>query len=346
VTEPSEPAARAGPAGPAQGAAAAPAPASVLVSSPIDPDRLERRALALLLLFVLLAGGAVLYVLYARGLFEATQRLVLVADDSEGVVVGMDLTFSGFPIGRVRRIELATDGSARIVVDVPRKDAHWLRTSSVFTLSRGLVGSTAIRAYSGILTDPPLPDGAERKVLSGDASAEIPRMMSEVRELVANLTRLTAADSALAGALANVQAATAKLDAKLADKSGALGLLLGSDAPKLVSAIERSNTLLADVDALVRRADDKLLGQQGLVADAQATVRQIDGLLGQARQSLQKVDAVLQEAEGLARNARIASTDLGTLRAEVEASLRKVEQLVNEVNRRWPFKRETELKLP
>ncbi|HSW07550.1 MAG TPA: mammalian cell entry protein, partial [Aquabacterium sp.] len=41
-----------------------------------------------------------------------------------------------------------------------------------------------------------------------------------------------------------------------------------------------------------------------------------------------------------------ASTDLGALRAEVEASLRKVEQLVNEVNRRWPFARDTELKLP
>ena len=50
------------------------------------------------------------------------------ADDSEGVRVGMDLTFSGFPIGRVRRIELAPDGTARIVVDVPRNDAHWLRT--------------------------------------------------------------------------------------------------------------------------------------------------------------------------------------------------------------------------
>jgi phospholipid/cholesterol/gamma-HCH transport system substrate-binding protein len=45
-------------------------------------------------------------------------------------------------------------------------------------------------------------------------------------------------------------------------------------------------------------------------------------------------------------NAREATTDLGALRAEVEASLRKVEGLVNEVNRKWPFARDTELKLP
>ena len=95
--------------------------------------------------------------MYARGVFESTQQLVLISDDdAEGVIVGMDLTFAGFPIGRVRRIELAPDGKARMVIDVPRKDAHWLRTSSIFTMERGMVGETHIRAFSGILTDPAL----------------------------------------------------------------------------------------------------------------------------------------------------------------------------------------------
>ena len=83
----------------------------------------------------------------------------------------MDMTFSGFPIGRVRRIELADEGNARIIVDVPRKDAHWLRQSSVFTLVRGIVGGTNIRAYTGMLQDDLLPDGAVRPVLRGDALA-------------------------------------------------------------------------------------------------------------------------------------------------------------------------------
>ena len=107
---------------------------------------LEFKAALLLALFAVLVAGTVLYLLYARGTFEATQRVVLVADDSEGVRVGMDMSFSGFPIGRVRRIELAPDGSARILVDVPRKDAHWLRESSVFTLVRSLVGGASLKA--------------------------------------------------------------------------------------------------------------------------------------------------------------------------------------------------------
>ncbi|WP_395702091.1 MlaD family protein [Aquabacterium sp.] len=315
------------------------------------PARAEAKATLLLLLLLALVAGSIVFVLYARGAFEPTQQLVLIAEDSEGVVVGMDLTFSGFAIGRVRRIELAPDGNARIVIDVPRKDAHWLRTSSVFTLVRGLVGNTSIRAYSGILTDPPLPAGAERKVLAGDASAEIPQLMSSAKELLQNLSRLTATDSALAGSLAQVQTLTEKLNGP----QGALGVLMGNeaDAKKVLGLVERSQALVARLDGLAQRldgvaarADQQVFGADGVMRDAQATVRELNTLLAETRGSLKKVDAMLADAQVIASNARVASTDLGQLRAEVEASLRKVEQLVNDINRRWPFARDTELKLP
>ncbi|MBP6900584.1 MAG: MCE family protein [Burkholderiaceae bacterium] len=316
-----------------------------------EPPGVERRASALLALLLALLAASALYLLYARGAFEATQRLVLVADDSEGVTVGMDLSFSGFAIGRVARIALGPDGTARIEIDVPKKDAKWLRSSSVFTLSRGLVGGTAIRAYSGILSDPPLPDGAERRVLTGDATAEIPKLVAAVRDLVANLTALTARDAALAGTLANTQALTARLN----QPEGALGLLMGNarDRGQVLAALERSNALLARIDGLVARADGtlaradaQLLGPQGLVADGQAAVQQLRGLLVEARGTLQGLDKLLAEAQGVAANARLATADLGLLRAEVEASLRKVQHLVNEVNRRWPLARDTEVRLP
>ncbi|MGD9833375.1 MAG: MlaD family protein [Piscinibacter sp.] len=307
-----------------------------------EPQNLEVKAALLLALFVALVAATVLYVLYARGSFEATQRLVLVADDSEGVRVGMDMTFSGFPIGRVRRIELADDGSARIVIDVPVKDAKWLRQSSVFTLSRSLVGGATLKAYSGVLSDPPLPDGAERSVLVGDATAELPRLVSDVRELVANLTRLTASDSSLALSIANVQTITERATGP----RGATGLLMNeADAKQISAALQRVNTLLARIDGMAAKADAQVLGPQGLVNESKAGVAQLNALLGDARQTLQKVDALLAEAQGVASNVRGATNDLDALRGEVDATVRKVEQLVDEVNRKWPFKRDTELQL-
>src|SRR5574343_994979 len=248
---------------------------------------LELKAAALLLFTLALIVGSVMYLLYARGAFEPTQTLVLVADDSEGVVVDMDMTFSGFPIGRVRRIELADEGNARIVIDVARKDAHWLRVSSVFTLVRGIVGGTNIRAYSGILSDDPLPDGAVRPVLRGDATAEIPQLMASARELLGNLNALTAQDAALGSSLANVQALTQRLSGP----GGALGVLMGNeaDARKIITTLERTNTLLARLDGLAQQADRQVFGENGkdaLVPDLRASVGQLNALLAETRNSI------------------------------------------------------------
>jgi phospholipid/cholesterol/gamma-HCH transport system substrate-binding protein len=318
---------------------------------PIAPARVERKASWLLALLLALLLGSAVYLLYARGVFERTQTLVLVADDSEGVTVGMDLTFSGFPVGRVRRIELGGDGYARILVDVPLKDARWLRESSIFTMERSLVGATRIRAYSGILSDPPLPDGAERRVLKGDAMAEIPRLVSSVRDLLEHLNAMTAADAPLNASLQAVQGLTERMNGP----DGVLGALVGNrtdrDAAMRVLAdssalLQRLEAVAGRTEALVAQADRQFFGDAGVVRDVQGTLQAAQAVLQEARGNLQRLDGILQEAQGIAANTRAATVDLDALRAEVERSLRQVESLVNELQRKWPFARDTEVKLP
>ncbi|MCU0814837.1 MAG: hypothetical protein MUC32_11325, partial [Burkholderiaceae bacterium] len=133
---------------------------------------------------------------------------------------------------------------------------RWLRESSVFVLVRGLVGNTSLRAYSGVMSDPPLAAGAERRVLRGDATDEIPRLVAEARDLVRNLTAMTAAEASLAATLANVQAATKQLAER-----GALALLLGDEgsAQRLTGGVERTlqrtDALLGRLDTLAANAD-------------------------------------------------------------------------------------------
>ncbi|TWI66608.1 phospholipid/cholesterol/gamma-HCH transport system substrate-binding protein [Pseudoduganella lurida] len=310
-------------------------------AEPAPVRNAEFKAALLLILMVVLIAGAALYLMYARGAFEATQRLVLTADDSEGVAVGMDVTFAGFPIGRVRVIELSPEGKARVLVDVPKKDAHWLRTSSIFTLEKGIVGGAKLRAFTGIPTDPPLPEGAERGLLVGDAAGEIPKLLAAARDVLANVSALTAADSALGQSLQNVQGVTDKLNGP----GGAMGLIAGEDK-KSRELLANANSLIVRADKLVGNADAKVFGDKGVATDAQAAIVQLNGLLADARLSLKKMDAVLDEAQAVGKNARVATEDLGALRADVDTNLRKIEQLVNEINRKWPFKRDPEIKLP
>lgn len=312
--------------------------------TPVPIANLERKARLLMVFMLLLVCGSVLFVLYARGAFDSTQRLVLMADDSEGVAVGMDLTFSGFPIGRVHRIELAENGKVRILLDVAAKDAHWLRTSSIFTLVRGVVGSPAIRAYTGVLEDPALPDGAVRTVLQGDVSAEIPKVIASVRELVDNLNTLTGSNGSVGSSLRNLQTLTERLNGP----GGALTVALGSeqDAKKVIATLDRTQALLTKLDGIAAKTDTQVFGDKGVLPQARQTVVQLNAMLGESRESLKKVDAILRDAQAISGNAKAATADLGVLRADVEANLRKIEGLVTEINRKWPFARDTEIQLP
>jgi phospholipid/cholesterol/gamma-HCH transport system substrate-binding protein len=276
--------------------------------------------------------------MYARGVFEPTQRLTLVADDSTGVIPGMDMTFAGFPIGRVRQVELADTGKVNILVDVQSKDAKWLRASSVFTLESSIVGETRLRAYTGVLTDAPLPAGSTRTVLRGDATAEIPRIVATARGLLENLETMTSSGSDVNTSLSNLSAVTGRMSGRY----GVLGGALGGDeeAKKLMEALDRVNLILA-------KADQRVFGQAGVMDDAQAAVRQLDVVLKDASTTLKKVDAVLVEAQAVGANTREATEDLSALRGDVDASLRKVNRLVEEINRKWPFARTNpEIKLP
>ncbi|MEY4960202.1 MAG: hypothetical protein RL610_381 [Pseudomonadota bacterium] len=286
------------------------------LGSSSQPPNIELKVALLIIVMVILMLGSLVYVMYARGVFESTQRVVLIADDSEGVIVGMDLTFSGFPIGRVRRVELSDEGNARIIIEVAREDAKWLRTSSVFTMERSMLGSTHLHVYSGVLADPPLPDGAVRAVLIGNAAAEIPQLVNTVRGLVENLQNMTKPDSSLNMSLANLQTVTQNLTGPY----GALSVALGSEAhaKKVISTLDESKTAMI----------------------------QVNTILGEVRTSLKGVDAVLVEAQAVGANARVATTDLTALREQVEMNLRKVDHLVGEINRKWPLAHDTELKLP
>ena len=305
---------------------------------PDEPKHVELKAMILLVAIGILVAAFFGYVMHARGVFEPTQRLVLETDDSSGVIPGMDMTFAGFPIGRVSQVELSPEGKVRILVDVQSKDAKWLRTSSVFTLESSIVGETRLRAFSGVLTDPPLPPGAVRSVLRGDVSAEIPRMVATARALLENLESMTATGSDINASLANINTLTGRMSGP----SGVLGGVMGGDAEarKLREALDRINSLLG-------KTERRVYGKDGVMDDAQVAIRQLNVVLQDASNTLKKVDAVLVEAQAVGANARVATEDLGALRGEVDASLRKVNRLVDEINRKWPFARSNqEIKLP
>ena len=110
-------------------------------------------------------------------------------------------------------------------------------------------------------------------------------------------------------------------------------------AKKIIQTLDSTNALLAKTDA-------RVFGSGGVMDSSQEAIRHLNGALVDASANLKKVDAILADLQVVSANAKVATTDLGALRADVDASLSKVSHLIDEVNRKWPFARDAELKLP
>lgn len=321
------------------------------VTHPAVVRHLGLKVTLLVIASAVIFAGFIAYVAWARGAFRPVQVLTLRADSAEGISVGMDLSFRGFPVGRVRGISLGEDAKARVVVAIPVADAKWLRSNSVYTMERSVVGTAKLRAFTSDLGAAPLEDGAVRDLIRGDATEEIPQILANVRRIIENVDAMTGHASALNQSLASLSTVTGRM----AGKAGVLEAALGSqeNAQKVIASIERTNALLAElqavtrrVDGVVARADQRVLGAGGVMDQAQKGGAQLNALLVDARESLKKADAILANLQSASANANAASADLPRLRAEVDATMRKLGALVDELNRKWPFERDVELRLP
>ena len=100
------------------------------------------------------------------------------------------------------------------------------------------------------------------------------------------------------------------------------------------------------IDGVVGKADQRMFGEGGVMDGTQRAVNQANDILGELRESLKRVDKILEDAQAVSGNAKAATNDLAALRAEVDTNLRKVSGLIEEINRKWPFQREAEIRLP
>lgn len=312
----------------------------------------------LLTLLPVIATGLVVYSLYARGLFERTQPLMLVTADAEGVVEGMPIMFAGFPIGQIAGMKLDELGRVRIDARINKKDARWVRVSSVFSLEKPFFGRAKIRVVTSRMQDAELPPGSERPLISRDAAHDIPQVIARANSILENIEEIIRPDSSFNLALANLKA----ISERMAGEYGVLGGVTGSpeQARKVLDTIDGVTALLASLkgvtmraDGVLAKTDERMFGPEGVMDEARKSIRQMNAVLADARESLKKADAVLATAQAsaseikdVAGNFKGATTDLGELRAEVDDSIRKVNGLIEEINRKWPFARKTDMKLP
>ena len=300
---------------------------------------------------LLLAGAFVVYLLYARGFFDGTFQLQFAAASADNVTPGLPVVFSGIEIGRVTTLGLNEEGGIVIHARFLQRNAKWLKESSTFTLDKPIVGGAKIRVESPDLNAPALPDNSTVLLLTSDISSELPALVERVKAILDNVEHLTRKEGEIHTTLANVQTVTGRMTGEY----GMLESILGSPekARAVTDSLEQTRALIIKLDGLALKMDGMasktdawLFAEDGVAEQTRESLAQVRLMLNDAQASLQKADAVMANAVDISANVKDGTQDIAALRAEIDDAVRKANALVNEINKKWPFKRAPVVKLP
>lgn len=300
---------------------------------------------------LLLAGAFMVYLLHARGFFEGTFQLKFAAASADNVAPGVPVVFSGIEIGRVTTLGLNDEGGIIIHARFLKRNAKWLKENSTFTLDKPIVGGAKIRVESPDLNAPALPDNSTVLLLTSDISSELPALVERVKAILENVEHLTRKDGEIHATLANVQTVTGRMTGEY----GMLESILGSPekARAVTDSLDKTRALIIKLDGLALKMDGMasktdawLFAEDGVAEQTRESLAQVRLMLNDAQASLKKADAVMANAVDISANVKEGTQDIAALRAEIDDAVRKANALVNEINRKWPFKRDPEVKLP
>lgn len=300
---------------------------------------------------LLLAGAFMVYLLHARGFFEKTFHLQLAASSADGVAPGVPVVFSGIEIGSVTTLGLNDSGGIVIRAEFLERNAKWLKENSTFILDKPIVGGAKIRVESPDLNAPALPDNATMLLLTSDISKEIPVLVERVKAILANVEHLTRKDGEINATLANVKTVTGRMTGEYGVLEGVLGS--PEKARAVTDSLDKTRALITKLDGLALKMDGMavktdqwLFAPNGVAEHTRESLAQVRLMLSDAQSSLKKADALMSNAVEISANVKESTQDMAKLRAEIDDAVRKANALINEINKKWPFARDPEVKLP
>jgi phospholipid/cholesterol/gamma-HCH transport system substrate-binding protein len=300
---------------------------------------------------LLLGAAFVAYLLHARGFFEKTYHLQLAAASADGVAPGVPLVFSGIEIGSVTTLGLNDNGGIVIRAELLERNAKWLKQNSTFTLDKPFVGGAKIRIDSPDLSAAALPDHSTMLLLTADISKEIPALVERVKAILANVEHLTRQDGEINATLANVKTVTGRMTGEYGMLEGVLGSpekarAVTDSLDKTRALITKLDGLALKMDGMAAKTDQWLFAPNGVAEHTRESLAQVRLMLNDAQSSLKKADALMSNAVEISANVKDGTQDIARLRAEIDDAVRKANALVNEINKKWPFARDPEVKLP
>jgi ABC-type transporter Mla subunit MlaD len=264
----------------------------------------------------------------------------------------MPIVYGGFTIGRVSSLELDEQGAVLIRIKIPDRYNRVIRADSTFVLEKPLIGSSRIVVTTANLKGPPLSPTALPEIT---VSSDINEIIRQAQPIVDKTDRLMGSVAQIAENLADPQGEMRRIlrdaqtvTSRFSQKESLLDMAVGD--PESVRAINetlrkfrdianRADAVLLAAETLTGRTGEQIYGQDGVLPLVRAILRDLLAKLRKVEIALDNINRASGEIAG-------STKDLQMLRSEVDAVITAVSDLVAEVERKIPFQKAPEIKLP
>ncbi len=282
------------------------------------PQNIQFKVGLFIIATTLLIGSALGYVAYRKGLFSKEHIFSLSSVSGENLTEGMPVVFSGFKIGRVNSLELNSEGIVMIRIKVPDRHVKWIRTDSIFTLEKPLIGSARINVTTANLNAAPLSDETVPRVVEAN---DINETVQNIRPLIEKINKI--AD--------NVD----RITSDFSNPQGDINKILRNAR----DITQQTGTILKKVDAMASKTDQGIYGPDGLLPAVRTILVDLIVKLG-------KLDPAFAHVSQITAEAADSTRDLKLLRREIDDTVDAINSLVHDIDRLIPLKKEKQIRLP
>jgi phospholipid/cholesterol/gamma-HCH transport system substrate-binding protein len=281
---------------------------------------------------ILLLSIFVGYVAYKKGVFSKVNTITFSSKSGEGFSEGMPLVFAGFEIGSVQSLELNEQGVVLIKIKIPERHIKWTRKDSIFILDRPLIGKPKIVVYTDNFTSP---------VISTDTIPEIFPVDSIDEAIQKVQPILTKIDTILENA--------ATITDNLAGKDTLLEMAVGDkkSVQSLNSLLKKSNDIGYRLDTILARADSLTAKtDKGMFGSKDGVLVLIRSILIDIIAKLETLDDAVADVPQITTNVSQSTGSVEKLQKDITATINSTNELLKDIDRLLPLKKESEIKLP
>ena len=296
--------------------------------------------------------SAIGYVAYKKGFFAKIPTFTLAAKSGEDLTEGMPVVFSGFKIGAVHLLELSDDGSVLIKIKVPTQHVKWLRTDSVFIVNKPLLGSPRLVVLTNNMQSPLLSSEQVPEVThSSDINDTIKKaqpLLDKITKIAGNIEIVTANLKDPEGEVRKILANTERLTNNLSQKKSLMEMAISDQKSieALYAAMRQTKDITQQVETILQKVDKMTLKTDAALYGEEGTLPLVNKSLKDVLTKLQNLNITVDNINKISDDVAASTSGMIGLREQIDATVASLNELVREIDKKIPFKKTPEIKLP